>query len=273
MSEHDEQDGLDQLERQLDAAFAATRPRRGFEDELWARLEPRRRRIGIGWSSLVPLAAVGGAAVVLLAGVVLVAVGAFSGGFHGGGAASTASRPADSGGGVLATGRTAPGAFAPAALPFGPVPAPPNAGVSQVVQDSRLSPLPAAFRVAIPDTSLPQPGTSITVFRYDPNTGPPSGAILEPGALPPGIGGGAYPSRPAADALADASARGAGANQSAQAGAAVTLTQVRLVYVAVVAGDEGFLEPAYLFTGTYQNGGDAVTAQLLLPALAASAVR
>jgi hypothetical protein len=268
-----EQDELDQLERQLDAAFAATRPRRGFEDELWARLEPRRRRVWRGWSSLLPLAAAGGAAAVVTAGIVLATVGALSGAFHHGGAQTAASRGNDRAT-TQASGRAAaPGAFAPSALPFGPVPAPPNANVPQVVQDGRQSPLPAVFRLAVPDGSLPQPGPTIAVFRYDPNSGPPSGAILEPGALPPGIGGAAYPSRPAGDALTEASARGAASGQAAPAGAAVTLTQARLVYVAVVAGADGFLEPAYLFTGTYQNGGPAVTAQLLVPALASTAVR
>ena len=44
MSPMDElkQPEVEELERKLGAAFAGTRPRRGFEDELWARLQPRR---------------------------------------------------------------------------------------------------------------------------------------------------------------------------------------------------------------------------------------
>jgi hypothetical protein len=37
------------LERRLDAAFGQTRPRRGFEDTLWARLEQRSRRSPRSW--------------------------------------------------------------------------------------------------------------------------------------------------------------------------------------------------------------------------------
>ena len=54
---------LEELERRVSAAFAGTRPRRGFEDELWARLE-RRRGLRIpswrfrAWPALSALAAV-----------------------------------------------------------------------------------------------------------------------------------------------------------------------------------------------------------------------
>jgi hypothetical protein len=40
--------------------------------------------------------------------------------------------------------------------------------------------------------------------------------------------------------------------------------------VAVVSGGEGYLEPAYLYTGVTPSGGQA---QLLIPALAAAALR
>jgi hypothetical protein len=263
-----QQDELERLERQLDAAFASTRPRRGFEDELWARLSSRRpAAVARKWLSMPALAAAGGVAVVLLAGITLVTLSVLPGrGGHVGGAPSSA--PAS---------RSQPQApLTTNALPFGPVPAPPGAGAVQVVQGDRRSPVPAGVRMAISDGSLPQPGASLSVFRYDPAAGPPGGAILEPAALPPNGSGSAYPTRPARDAFTDAAARaadsGAGANASVQQGQA-TLTQARLVYVAVVAGDQGYLEPAYLFTGTYQNGGAAVAAQVLVPALAPSALR
>jgi hypothetical protein len=95
----DEDLELAALQRQLDDAFETTRPRRGFEDELWLRMQQRRplwRRLGDGLSGLiggireapgVPAAAVASVLIVLIgAGVVI------SGGLHfgGGGASSTA---------------------------------------------------------------------------------------------------------------------------------------------------------------------------------------
>jgi hypothetical protein len=71
------------LQRQLDDAFATTRPRRGFEDELWVRMQSRRpfwRRLADGFAGLtaavreapaVPAAAVAAVLVVLLAAGVI----------------------------------------------------------------------------------------------------------------------------------------------------------------------------------------------------------
>ena len=56
-------------------------------------------------------------------------------------------------------------------------------------------------------------------------------------------------------------------------GSELALTQARLVYVAVVDNGEGYLEPAYLFTGTYQKGEATAAAQVLVPAVAAAALR
>ena len=42
MSDHDEDLELQALQRRLDDAFETTRPRRGFEDELWLRMQERR---------------------------------------------------------------------------------------------------------------------------------------------------------------------------------------------------------------------------------------
>jgi len=61
----------------------------------------------------------------------------------------------------------------------------------------------------------------------------------------------------------------AAAQASQPSGRAAVLTQARLVYVAVVSGEVGFLEPAYLFTGT--AGG--APAQVLVSALAPTALR
>jgi hypothetical protein len=99
VSEQDEDLELQALERQLDDAFETTRPRHGFEDELWLRMQSSRpagsrlRDAWIGfWDGIravpaVPAAAVAVAMVVVIA-VVLVG---YSGILRpGGGASSTA---------------------------------------------------------------------------------------------------------------------------------------------------------------------------------------
>ncbi|HEY7202454.1 MAG TPA: hypothetical protein VIC57_19700 [Candidatus Dormibacteraeota bacterium] len=268
-----EQDELDQLERQLDAAFAATRPRRDFEDELWARLHPRRRWLPAAPAWLLPLAgAVAGVSIVLVAGVTLLTLARIGGG-HAGGTASAPIGTSQGAAGSAADGsRAAPLApQAAAALPYGQLPTPPAAGVAQIAVDGRMTPVAAGATIRTVIGSPPQPGPMISVFRYDASAGPPSGAIVEPSALPPGLTSRPYPSRPATDAVGAAIER-ASASGAPSAGL-VTLTQVRLVYVAVVAGGQGYLEPAYLFTGRYENGGAAATAQVLVPALAANALR
>lgn len=88
-----DQQELDRLAERLDIAFAATRPRRGFEDELWASLDRRRPwwvrfATGARRLNLVPYAGA-------LAALVLV-IGAggllLSGRHAGGGAATTSSQ-------------------------------------------------------------------------------------------------------------------------------------------------------------------------------------
>ena len=84
MSEPDDDLELEALKRQLDDAFETTRPRTGFEDELWTRMQAR-RPIGTRWRDAwlglvqgireapgVPMAAVAAVLVVVLgAGVVV----------------------------------------------------------------------------------------------------------------------------------------------------------------------------------------------------------
>jgi hypothetical protein len=53
---------------------------------------------------------------------------------------------------------------------------------------------------------------------------------------------------------------------------AVALTQVRLVYAVVRNGGDAYLEPAYLFTGTFSMEGHPAEKRVLVPALAASAL-
>src|SRR2546421_3664575 len=78
MSDNEEDLELQALQRQLDDAFETTRPRTGFEDELWLRMQtsrPAPRRFADAFSALlqgirevpaVPMAAV--AAVLVVAG-------------------------------------------------------------------------------------------------------------------------------------------------------------------------------------------------------------
>ena len=98
MSERDEELELEALQRQLDDAFATTRPRTGFDDELWLRMQakrplPARWRAalaglvqGIREAPKVPVAAIAGILLVILS------VGILSNGLRGGGGggASTA---------------------------------------------------------------------------------------------------------------------------------------------------------------------------------------
>jgi hypothetical protein len=274
VSDQHDDPGLDELERQLDAAFATTRPRRDFEDELWRRLAGKQGVRGRSWR--FPWAPVGGAAVLLV-----VVAGSFALAVrlpHGGGAAGTAtssqSAPArSSSGAAAAAAPLRPGAIP--ALP-GLLPAPAAAGVPEVVQDSGgRSPLPVG-RASLVFTGggLPAVGPAARVYSYDPASGPADGAIVEVSAIPPGLRTADYPARQAGDGFADAAAHAAGtaANLPAPPDVA-TLTAVRLVYVAVVSGGQGYLEPAYLFTGTLQGGGSTANVEVLVPALAAASLR
>jgi hypothetical protein len=80
MSEHDEELELQALQRELDDAFATTRPRAGYEDELWLRMQAQRpapskiREAFAGfWQGIRTVPAVPAAAI---AGVLVVAIGA-----------------------------------------------------------------------------------------------------------------------------------------------------------------------------------------------------
>ncbi|HYS97099.1 MAG TPA: hypothetical protein VEM94_01765 [Candidatus Dormibacteraeota bacterium] len=124
MSEQDEDLELQALQRELDDAFATTRPRVGFDDELWLRMQARRPlsiRIrdafagmfqGIREVPAVPMAAVAG----LLVVVIGVGIFAYSGIGRGGGGGTTM--------GASAPGNDARGNTNLSAGAFGPVPAP-----------------------------------------------------------------------------------------------------------------------------------------------------
>src|SRR5260370_34579053 len=103
----DEDPELQAVQRQLDDAFHTTRPRAGFEDDLWSRMQARRpvwaqaRDFFGGLLAAVrrvPAAPAAALAVVL---GLAIGIGILSlGGFHGGGA----------GGATSATNRESPGA-------------------------------------------------------------------------------------------------------------------------------------------------------------------
>jgi len=108
---------LESLQQRLDSAFATTRPRRGFEDELWSRIQARRsfwERLGESLRRIQLAPALGGLAVL----VVVVAVGGL-----------LLSRPHANSGSTSATvaqpgPRSAVGGADQNAQAFGPLPRP-----------------------------------------------------------------------------------------------------------------------------------------------------
>ncbi|MGH7764578.1 MAG: hypothetical protein ACREOM_09210 [Candidatus Dormibacteraceae bacterium] len=148
MSERDDELELQALERRLDDAFATTRPRAGFEDELWSRMQSHRpfwSRAGEVLAGLaqgirevpaVPLASV---AVIL---VVLVGAGIFAyggiGRLGGGGASTTSGRAQLSqgaGGGVTNSAHSFGRLPSPVFKPAGPNnPAVPNRSAATAAQ-------------------------------------------------------------------------------------------------------------------------------------------
>ena len=249
MSEFDEP-GLDELQRELEAAFASTRPRRGFEDELWRRLQARRR----WWRRPGPparraLPALGGLAAVVLVGFLVVMV--FNSGLlrSGHGAAGSAAQSTGAG---------------PASLQFGLLPRPSPVAVGPI-QGGALS-------QALPSTRA-QGGVSavpprLPVYRYTASAGPPNGTVLDQASVPPGLESAEYPTRQPAEAVRQAASTAA-QSQASEA----TLMQVRLVYVAVTDGSVGYLEPEYELSGTAKVADTATPFTARVPALADSAFR
>jgi len=129
---------LEALKRQLDDAFETTRPRAGFEDELWTRMQARRpvgTRLRDAWLGLVqgireapgvPMAAIAAVLVVVLGAGVLV----YSGLGHGGSTATSSAGGADSAAQPAFLG--SPGAFGRLPAPVLSAGSPPrfNTGVA-----------------------------------------------------------------------------------------------------------------------------------------------
>ena len=147
MSEPEDELELQALQRRLDDAFGTTRPRPGFEDDLWLRMQSRRpftTRLsdalaglvqGIRAVPAVPLASV---AAVL---VVLIGVGVFNLSGLGRGGAATSSAPLALNG---EAGRSAAGSV----VSFGRLPSPvfARAGADQGPSYNQTAPTPAATR-------------------------------------------------------------------------------------------------------------------------------
>jgi hypothetical protein len=186
---------LQALQRQLDDAFETTRPRPGFEDELWTRIQARRpatTRLRDAWLGLIqgireaPAVPIGAVAVLLVV-VLGVSVVTLSGVHIGGGGGGTASLSAGGQQYGPEAGRGGP----PGA--FGRLPSPVlSPGSPDKTADSAAQPTFTA-----PSTSYPGPVTltwtgkldlavtSAPVFRYsEPSTntadqfGSSLGAIL-----------------------------------------------------------------------------------------------
>jgi hypothetical protein len=147
MSEHEEDLELAALQRQLDDAFETTRPRAGFEDELWSRMQAKRpagTRLRDAWLGLVqgiravpavPTAAVAALLVVVIGAGVLTMSGV------GRGASSTSSRGAP----YLASGADN---NVVAKGPFGKLPAPSLTGPPTNAGDGYAPTAPAAAAAA-----------------------------------------------------------------------------------------------------------------------------
>ena len=255
MSEFDDP-GVDEMQRQLDAAFASTRPRRGFEEELWRRLEARRpwwRRVRLPGPRALP--ALGGLVGALLVGFLVVTL-VSSGALHGQG-------PGAAGSALRSTG---PGAEA---LPFGPLPRP--ATISDSLNASARAGLAPSGATRVPDQAqLPAAPPRLPVYRYTASVGPPNGKVFEQASLPPGLETAYYPTRQPAEAAREVGMAGpSGRSRPVE----VTVTMARIVYVAVTEGSLGYLEPVYELSGTQTVGDTTTPFSARVPALAANALR
>ena len=184
---------LQALQRQLDDAFETTRPRPGFEDELWTRMQARRpagTRLRDAWMGLIqgireaPAVPMGAVAVLLVV-VLGVSVVTLSGVHIGGGGAGTSLSAGSAQYGPKAGRAGPPGAF-------GRLPSPVlNPGLPDKAADGALPTVTAPSSAYAGPVTLTWTGkldlnvTSAPVFRYsEPSTntadqfGASLGAIL-----------------------------------------------------------------------------------------------
>lgn len=80
-----------------------------------------------------------------------------------------------------------------------------------------------------------------------------------------------YPLRAASSVVSDA-LKAAPITPASGPTPEVSLTKATLVYTAVSSGNIGYLEPAYLFTGTFTQNGITLEKRVLVPALAPPAL-
>jgi hypothetical protein len=129
MSERDDDLELQALQRQLDDAFATTRPRRGYEDELWLTIQQQRPvtnrlrdSLAAFWQSVRAVPAAPAAAVASIL-VVAIGVGIFAagGGFGRGGSFSSTGAPqlGEDTSGRNSGGQLSAGAFGALPVPDG----------------------------------------------------------------------------------------------------------------------------------------------------------
>jgi len=241
---------LDELERELDSAFASIRPRRGFEDELWRQLQARKP----WWGRIRPrvwraLPALGGLAAVVLVGLLVVTVVNQGAQRNRHGAAGSAAQYSGAG---------------PISPEFGRLPRPSAAAVATTPG--------GAFSEVLPATRTPEGVSAVPprlpVYRYAASTGPQNGTVFDQASVPPGLDSAEYPTRQPSEALRQAAASRAQGQASEAA-----LTQARLVYVAVIDGSVGYLEPEYELSGTAKVADSTTPFTVRVPALADSAFR
>jgi hypothetical protein len=158
---------LEELERRVETAFAGTRPRRGFEDELWARLERRRPSPRRWLWRQAPWPALGAVAAVLLValGVVLVPQLAATRSGQSGSAVQTSApaAPAERGAATRpGLAQTADGGFGRLPSPALAIPGATRPGTSAAV-DAPAYDGPAELTVTATLAEVP---ATLTVYRY-----------------------------------------------------------------------------------------------------------
>ena len=92
------------------------------------------------------------------------------------------------------------------------------------------------------------------------------GQVLQvTGPMPLSLDSAAYPLITSDEAVRRALSSAPATSQELQPMPAVDLSKVELVYALAIAGNQGFYEPAYLFSGTFTYNGQTYTKRVLVP--------